>query len=91
MGVQSDSENSPRFGAGFRADVKTDDEHLRLFAQVREDGWTSSVYDMKKHEWRSEDEPASDAADAKQRAENYARYLIPGEYKITWVEIHQQD
>ncbi len=91
MGVQSDSENSPRFGAGFRADVKTDDEHLRLFAKVEEEGWAASVYDMNTHKWILDGEWASDAADAKQRAENYARYLIPGEYKITWVEIHQQD
>lgn len=27
---------------------------------------------------------------AKRRAEDYARYLIPGEYKITWVEIRKQ-
>ncbi len=88
MGVQSDSENSPRFGAGFRADVKTDDEHLRLFAKVEEERWAASVYDMNTHEWRSKDEWASDAADAKRRAEDYARYLVPGEYEITWVVIH---
>ena len=63
--MHSDSEISPRFGVGFRADIKTDDEFLRLFAQVGNGGWAASVYDMNKHEWRSEDEWARDAADAK--------------------------
>ncbi len=80
----------PRFGAGFLADVKTDDEYLRLFAKVKEERWTASVYDMETHKWKLDGEWAKDAADAKRRAEDYARYLIPGEYKITWYEIPKQ-
>jgi len=91
VGVQSASEISPRRGAGFRADVKTDGEHLRLFAQVEEQGWIASVYNMNRRKWIAGDDWASDAADAKRRAEHRARYFIPGEYEITWVEIHQQD
>lgn len=91
MGMQSDSEISPKRGAGFRADVKTDGEHLRLFAKVEEGEWTASVYDMNEHKWRSKDEWASDAVAARQCAEDYARYLIPGEYKITWNEIPKQE
>lgn len=86
--MQSAIENPPKFGAGFLADVKTDGEHLRLFAKVEEAGWAASVYDMNTHKWKLDGESASDAADAKQRAENYARYLIPGEYEITWIRIH---
>ena len=85
--MQSNSEISPRFGAGFRADVKTDDEQLRLFAQEEETGWTASVYSMKRRTWVSGGQWATDAADAKRRAEHRARYFIPGEYQITWVEI----
>ena len=88
MGMQSAIEIPPRFGAGFRADIKTDGEHLRLFAQVEEEGWTASVYSMNRRKWVLVGEWASDAADAKRRAEHCARYFIPGEYEITWVEIH---
>ncbi len=88
--MQSAIEIPPRFGAGFLADVKTDDEHLRLFAKVEEEGWTASVYDMNEHKWRSKDEWASDAAHAKRRAEAFARYLTPGEYQITWDEFRNQ-
>ncbi len=90
MGMQSAIEIPPRFGAGFLADVKTDDEHLRLFAKVEEEGWAASVYNVTRRKWVSGGEWASDAADAKRRAEHRARYLIPGEYKITWVEIRKQ-
>ena len=89
--MQSASEIPPRRVTGFRADVKTDDEHLRLFARAEEEGWTASVYSMNRRKWVSGGEWASDAADAKRRAEHRARYFIPGEYEITWVEIHQQD
>ena len=89
--MQSDSENFPQYGTGFRVDIKTDGEHLRLFAQVEEEGWTASVYSMNRRKWVSGGEWASDAADAKRRAEHRARYFIPGEHEITWVEIHQQD
>lgn len=88
MGMQSAGEIPPRRGTGFLADVKTGDEHLRLFAKVEEEGWAASVYDMETHKWILDGESAKDAADAKQCAENYARYFIPGEYEITWVEIH---
>ena len=85
--MQSASEISPRCGAGFRADVKTDGEHLRLFAKVEGATWTASVYDMETHKWKLDGEWAKDAADAKRRAEYHARYFIPGEYKITWEDI----
>ena len=90
MGMQSAIEIPPRFGDGFLADVKTDDEHLRLWAKVEEEGWTASVYDMETHKWKLDGESASDAADAKQCAENYARYLVPGDYQIYWYEIPKQ-
>ena len=51
MGMQSAIEIPPRFGAGFLAEVKTDGEHLRLFAKVEEEGWAASVYDMNTHKW----------------------------------------
>ncbi len=90
MGMQSAIEIPPSFGAGFRADVKTDDEHLRLFAQVEEEGWTASVYSMNRRKWVSGGEWAEDAAAAKQCAEDYARYLVPGDYQIVWCEIPKQ-
>ncbi len=86
--MQSAIEISPSFGAGFRADVKTDYEHLRLFAQAEEEGWAASVWDINTHKLKLDGEWAKDAADAKRRAEDYARYLVPGEYEITWVVIH---
>ena len=89
--MQPDSEISPRRGTGFRADVKIGGGHFRLFAQAEEEGWTASAYDMNRRKWISGGEWASDAADAKRRAEYRTRYFIPGEYEITWVEIHQQD
>ena len=91
MGMQSAIEIPPRFGAGFLADVKTDDEHLRLFAKVEEEGWTASVYDMETHKWKLDGEWASDAADAKRRAEHFACYFITGEYEICWYEIPKQE
>ena len=89
--MQPASEIPRRRVTGFRADVKTDDEQLRLFAQEEETGWTTSVYSMKRRTWVLGGQWASDAADAKRRAEHRARYFIPGEYEITWVEIQQQD
>ncbi len=88
MGMQSAIEIPPSFDAGFRADVKTDDVHLRLFVRVEEEGWIASVYNVNRRTWVSGGEWASDAAEAKRRAEHRARYFIPGEYEITWVEIH---
>ncbi len=90
MGMQSAIEISPSFGAGFLADVKTDGEHLRLFAKVEEEGWTASVYDMNTHKWILDGESADDAAAAKQCAEACARYLVPGDYQIAWYEIPKQ-
>ncbi len=86
--MQSASEIPLRRVTGFRADVKTDYEHLRLFAQAEEEGWTASVYNVNRRKWVWFDERASNAAEAKRRAEHRTRYFIPGEYEITWVEIH---
>ena len=71
MGMQTAIGIPPRFGDGFLADVKTDDEHLRLWAKVEEEGWASSVYDMNIHKWILDGESADDAADAKRRADTY--------------------
>ncbi len=90
MGMQSAIEPPLSFGTGFLADVKTDGEHLRLFAKVEGATWTASVYDMETHKWKLDGEWAKDAADAKQCAENYARYLVPGDYQIAWYEIPKQ-
>ncbi len=88
--MQSASEFPPRRVTGFRADVKTDYEHLRLFARAEEEGWTASVYNVNRRKWVWVDEWASDAAEAKRCAEHRTRYFIPGEYEITWVEIRKQ-
>ncbi len=85
--MQSAIEISPSFGAGFRAEVKIDDKHLRLFVKAEEEGWNFSVYNVNRRTWISVGGWASDAADAKRRAEYHARYFIPGEYKITWEDI----
>ncbi len=90
MGMQSAIEIPPSFGAGFRADVKTDGEHLRLFAQAEKEGWTATVWDMNTHKRKLDGEWAKDAAAAKRRAEDYARYLIPGDYQIAWYETPKQ-
>ena len=89
--MQSAVEPPPRFGTGFRADIKTDGEHLRLFAQVEEKGWTASVYNVTRRMWVSGGEWASDAADAKRRAEHFACYFITGDYQIAWYEIPKQE
>ncbi len=85
--MQSASEITPRRVTGFRADVKTDDKHLRLFVRVEEGGWTASVYNVNRRMWVLGGEWDSDEAEAKRRAEQRARYYIPGEFEVTWVEI----
>ena len=87
MGMQSDNGFPLRRGAGFLADVKTDGEQLRLFAQLDEEGWAATVYNMNTHKRILDGERADDAADAKKCAEACARNFIPGEYEIAWFKL----
>ena len=74
----------PKLDRGFWADITSSTEQLRLFAHMHEIRWAASVYNKRTKVWITESIVAKDPEDAKHKAEETARRLMPGEYEIEW-------
>lgn len=77
----------PKLDRGFWADLTTSTEQLRLFAHIHEIAWAASVYNKRTKGWITESSLAKDSEDAKRKAEQIARGLMPGPYQIEWRSI----
>jgi hypothetical protein len=77
---------SPRLGEGFMADVRSNGWHLRLVAVREIEGWTYSILDLGGKKYGlPQNQWASDAEDAKRRAEEYARDALGVIDVIDWI------
>lgn len=74
----------PKLDRGFWADLTSSTEQLRLFAHIHEISWAASVYNKRTKGWITESSVAKDPEEAKRKAEQIARHLMPGEYEIEW-------
>jgi hypothetical protein len=79
----------PKLNNCFWADVRTSTESLRLFAHLDKAKWAASVYNMRTKVWIAESGLAKNADDAKQKAEQTARDLLPGAYQVEWQRLVQ--
>jgi hypothetical protein len=77
----------PKLDRGFWADLTSSTEQLRLFAHIDEVRWVASVYNKRTKEWIAESSGAKDSEDAKHKAEEVARRIVPGPYPIEWCSI----
>jgi hypothetical protein len=77
----------PKLDRGFWADLTSSTEQLRLFVHIHEIRWAASVYNKRTKEWIAESNVAKDPDEAKRKAEQIARHLMPGAYDIEWRSI----
>lgn len=77
----------PKLDRGFWADLTSSTEQLRLFAHLDDIRWVASVYNKRTKEWITESSGAKNSEDAKHKAEEIARRLVPGPYSIEWCSI----
>jgi phage gp46-like protein len=77
----------PKLDRGFWADLTSSTEQLRLFVHIHEIRWAASVYNKRTKEWITESSVAKDPDEAKRKAEQIARHLMPGAYDIEWRSI----
>jgi hypothetical protein len=83
----------PVAGEGYYAELKTNDQHLRLFAELYPLGYVAVVYDMNRKQYISR-EDANDFDGARRLAEEsatrYSRYLGLGDLpRVAW-RLNQQ-
>ncbi len=76
---------------GVWAEVKVDNEHLRLFSEHSPQGVHASVYNVTTKSWLAPSEPVEDIEQGKERAAQHARaYLKRAAHSelppLTWKE-----
>ena len=77
----------PKLDKGFWADLASTTENLRLFAHLDQVRWVTSVYNRRTKEWLAESNSAKNSDDAKRKAEQIGRRLVPGAADIEWHSI----
>ncbi len=77
----------PKLERGFWADLASTTEHVRLFAHLDQVRWVTSVYNRRTKEWLAESSAAKNSDDAKRKAEQIGRRLVPGTDEIEWHSI----
>ncbi len=77
----------PKLERGFWADLASTTGHVRLFAHLDQVRWVTSVYNRRTKEWLAESSAAKNSDDAKRKAEQIGRRLVPGTSQIEWHSI----